>query len=241
VVTVRVDAVQTPITETGISQETPVDQRVGILGLTLLKGASDPSPLVVFQHTQPVDTPYNAGSSTVVGTAPASVLVAGTYTLARVPVDSVKFTVAGTYHFGVTPVVGDFTDVIALSSGVSLDGATRARGWWSASFAVGGTTEGQTSGMNADIAQPGTASRIGLDLSGPVAAYVFPVNLTIPAVIDSDLEVVFTVNTYEDFHWMDQDEPGYEPGVFDVSSASFEPVTQLGGNGFTVTLGPASG
>ncbi len=241
VVSVRVNAVQTPVGSGGASQETPVDQRVGILGLTLLKDASDTSPLVVFRHSQPVDTPYNAGSSTVVGSAPASSLLAGTYTVARVPVDYVKFTVAGAYNEGAASVMGEFTDVIALSSGVTLQGATRARGWWSASFSVGGMTEGQTTGTDADIAQPGATSGIGLDLSGTVAAYVFPVNLTIPTNIDSDIEVVFTVNTYEDFHWQAESEPGYQPSVFEVSPTGFEPVTQLGANSFTVSLGPASG
>jgi hypothetical protein len=239
VVYVRVESVQTPV-GSGSSQETPTDQRVGILGLTLLRSASDPSPLVVFKEAQPIDTPYNAGSSTLIGTARASSLVGGTYLLARVPVAYVKFTVAGTYHFGVTPVLGDFTDLIALTSGSTLDGATRDRGWWSSSFAVGGRTEGQVGGENAEIAQPGSGSRLGLDLSGPVAAYVFPVSLVIPEAIASDLEIVFTVNTYQDFHWQDQTEAGYEPGVFDVSQGGFEPVTQLGANSFTVTVGPAS-
>jgi hypothetical protein len=240
VVSVVVNAVQTPVGPAGSSQETPSDQRVGILGLTLLKGASDPSPLVVFDLTAPVDTPYGAGSSTVVGSTPASKLVPGTYSVARVPVAYVKFTVAGTYHFGVSPIVGDFTDIISLTAGTTLDGASRDRGWWSSSFAVAGTTEGQVSGEDAAIAQPGAASGIGLDLSGPVAAYVFPIDLTIPADIQSDMNVVFTVNTYQDFHWMDENQPGYEPGVFDVSPGSFEPVTQLGANSFAVSIEPAS-
>ena len=150
-----------------------------------------------------------------------------------------SFTVAGTYHLATTAIPGDFTDLIALTSGTTLDGGVRDRGWWSSSFAVGGVTEGQETGENAEIAQPGASSHIGLDLSGAVAAYVFPVSLTIPAAITADLEVVFTVNTYEDFHWQDESEPGYAPGVFDVSAGTFEPVTQLGGNSFTVTIGPA--
>src|SRR5208282_1370449 len=77
---VRVVANQTPVPDTdGSSRETPIDQRVGILGLELLRSESDPSPLVVFQSQSPVDTGYNAGDDTLVGTATASALTAGTY------------------------------------------------------------------------------------------------------------------------------------------------------------------
>jgi hypothetical protein len=240
---VRITAVGTAAGSggSGASQETPTDQRVGIYGLTLLKDASDPSPLVVINSTTPLDTPYNAGSSTLLGHAPASALPAGNYTLARVPVGYVSFTVAGTYHAsGATAYPGDITDVIALTTGVTLQGAVRDRGWWASSFAVSGNTVGATTGENADIAQPGSMSHIGLDLSGAVAAYLFPVNITIPPSITTDMEVVFTVNTYQDFHWMDESDPGYTAGVFDVSPGSFETVTQLGANSYTVSFGPVT-
>jgi hypothetical protein len=238
VVTIRIDAVQTP-EGSGASQETPIDQRVGVYGLTLLKTPTDTSPLVVVNHATPIDTPYNAGSSTVIGMVPASQLVPGTYTVARVPVGYVNFTVAGTAHADGTHVAGDFEDLIALTTGVSLNGATRARGWWATSFSVGGVTEAMTTGMDAEIAQPGAGSHLALDLSQPIAAYVFPIQITIPSSITADMEVVFTANTYEDFHWQDQTSPGYDSGVFDVSSTSFEPVTQLGANSCTVTFAPA--
>ncbi len=237
---VRLNAVQTPTgpVAPGAPQETPTDQRAGILGLTLLRDASDPSPLVVLDLPAAIDTLYNDGASTLIGAAPASAVTAGTYTLARVPVSYVNFTVAGVYHAGATPEAGDFTDLISLGTAVTLNGATRDRGWWASSFAVLGVTEGQTSGENAAIAQPASTSGMQLDLSGPVAAYVFPVNLVIPAAIPSDLEIIFTVNTFEDFHWTDQAAVGNTPGVFDVSSSGFEPVTQLGANSFTVTIVP---
>ena len=239
VVSVRIKAVQTPVTG-GPSQETPLDQRVGILGLTLLKGPNDPSPLAVLTRSSPIDVPYNAGCNTLLGSVPASTLAPGTYTLSRLVVSSVKFTVAGSYHLGAMSVPGEFTDVVALTAGTSLDGATRDRGWWSSSFAANGTTMGQTSGDHAVIARPGASSRIALDLHGPVAAYVSPVDITIPPSIARDMELLFTVDTYQDFHWQDETDSGYRTGVFDVSDSSFEPVTQLGANSFTVSFGPVS-
>ena len=231
--------VQTPV-GSGPSQETPTDQRVGILGLTLLRSANDPSPLTVLYEALPVETPYNAGSSTLLGSVPASKLAPGTYTVCRLPVSYVRFTVAGTYHAGAMSMPGEFTDVIALTAGASLERAARDRGWWSSSFSTGGTTVGQANGEHADIAQPGPRSNITLDLHEAVAAFVSPVNITIPKVITEDIELLFTVNAYQDFHWQDDTDSGYRTGVFDVSDRSFERVTQLGANSFTVSFGPVS-
>lgn len=237
---IRIASIQTPTGSSGPSQETPSDQRVGILGVELLKAVGDPSPLVVLANATPTDTPYNDGSSTLIGSVPSSALTPGTYNVVRVPVAYVNFTVAGTAHSAAGSVAGDFTDVIALTSGTTLMGSVRQRGWYSTSFAVGGSVLASAMGSDAEIAQPGPASGIGLDLSGPVAAYVFPLTLTIPSDIKEDMEIVFTANTYQDFHWTDQATAGYTAGVFDVSATSFEPVTQLGANSATVTIAPVT-
>jgi hypothetical protein len=234
---VRIAAVGTPVpSQDGTSRETPMDQRVGILGLELLRSQDDTSPLVVFQDTTPVDTGYNVGNNTLVGTADASSLTAGTYLFARVPVAYVQFSVAGTYHEGSLAIPGQFSDSISLSADTMLDGATRDQGWWTASFLVDGADEGTTSGEGAVIGQPSTSSGITLDMSQPIAAYVFPVRLVIDPEVGHDVTILFTANTYEDFHWQDESEPGYEPGVFDVSYGAFEPVTQLGANSITATI-----
>jgi hypothetical protein len=236
-VLVRIAADQTPVASgDGTSRETPLDQRVGILGLELLRSEGDTSPLVVFQNSVPVDTGYNAGDSTLVGTADAASLAAGTYLFARVPVAYVTFTVAGTYHEGSLPIPGQFSDSISLSANTTLDGAVRPQGWWSSSFLVDGADEGTSSGQGAVIGQPSTSSGITLDMSGPVASYVFPVHIVIDPTVGHDVTLLFTANTYEDFHWQDESESGYASGVFDVSYGAFEPVTQLGANSITVTL-----
>jgi|HubBroStandDraft_2_1064218.scaffolds.fasta_scaffold124577_2 hypothetical protein len=234
---VRIVADQTPVASTdGSSRETPLDQRVGILGLELLKSENDPSPMVVFQNQTPKDTGYNAGDDTVVGTATASTLMAGTYLFARVPVAYVKFTVAGTYHDGALALAGQFQDTISLSAETLLDGAQRNQGWWSDTFLVDGTPEGTATGEDSGFGQPGASSGIHLDMSSSTGAYVFPVNLVIDPSVGHDVTILFTLNTYEDFHWQDETEPGYAPGVFDVSYGVYEPVTQLGANSVTVTM-----
>jgi hypothetical protein len=79
-----------------------------------------------------------------------------------------------------------------------------------------------------------------LDLGGPVAAYVVPVSLTIPAHIDRDLQIVFTQNTYEDLRWQDEPGPGYAAGKLDVTAERQERVTEVGANSVTATIEPVS-
>jgi hypothetical protein len=237
---IRINAEQSPFGTPGPSQETPTDQRVGVLGVTLLKTASDPSPLVALDLTTPVEALYNAGSSTLLGSVAASDLVAGTYTVVRIPVAYVNFTVGGTAHYGAISLPGDLNDIICLTDGTTLDGAVRDRGWFSSTFTGAGHTYGPTLGEDSAIAQPGSQSHIGLDLSQTVAAYVFPLTLVIPATITHDMEIVFTANTYEDFHWQDQATAGFTAGVFDITATSYEPVTQLGANSATVTIMPVT-
>ena len=160
----------------------------------------------------------------------------GTYTFARVPVAYVKFTVAGTYHTSGVPVAGQFADTISLSAGTLLDGALRDQGWWTDTFLVGSTAEGTATGEGAAYGQPGSASGIHLDTTHATAAYVFPVSLVVDPQVGHDVTILFTLNTYEDFHWEDETQTGYKAGVFDVSYGAFEPVTQLGANSFSVTM-----
>jgi hypothetical protein len=236
-VDVRIVAVQTPVANTdGSSRETPLDQRMGILGLELLRSETDASPLVVFHSNDPVDTGYNDGDDTLVGTATAADLTSGTYLFARVPVAWVKFTVDGTYHTGAYAVPGQFADTISLSQETMLDGAQRDQGWFSDTFLVSGVAEGTTSGEGAAFGQPAVASGIHLDMSAPMGAYVFPVHVVIDPAVDHDVTLKFTLNTYEDFHWQDESTTGYATGVFDVSYGTWEPVTQLGANSVVVTL-----
>jgi len=234
---VHIVADQTPVPNTdGTSRETPIDQRMGILGLELLRSETDSSPMVVFQNQQPVDTGYNAGDDTLVGTADAASLMAGTYLFARVPVAYTKFKVAGTYHSTGYAVPGQFEDTVSLSEQTLLMGAQRDQGWWSSTFLVGGVAYGASSGEGSAFGQPGQGSGIHLDMNNPMGAYVLPVKLVIDPAVGHDVTIVFKLNTYEDLHWQDENQPGYTTGVFDVSYGVYEPVTQLGANSVTVTM-----
>jgi hypothetical protein len=229
---------QTPVAvDPNSSGETPTDQRIGFLGLRLLENAGDSSPLVVANLSAPVDVSYNDGDDTIVATVPAKNLRAGHFTVAQVPIAYVRFTVGGTFHSGAAALAGDFSDVIAMANSTMIDGASQNQGFWETAFSsTGGVTYGAQSGEHAVIAQPGATSGIALDTSSSPSQYVFTTSLDVDPNLDHDVRVVFHVNTYEDFRWQDQTATGYAPGVFDVSSAGFETVTQLGANSISTTL-----
>jgi hypothetical protein len=229
---------QTPVAvDPSTSGETPTDQRIGFLGLQLMQNTSDPNPLVVANLSAPVDVGYNDGDDTVIATVPAKTLRAGHFTVAQVPIAYVRFTVGGTFHTTELAVPGDFSDVIAMANGASIDGTSRDQGFWETAFSSsGGTTYGMQTGEHAVIAQPGASSGIALDNSNSPSKYVFSTDLDIDPNIDHDVRVVFHVNTYQDFRWQDSSAAGYANGVFDVSASGFETVTQLGANSISTTI-----
>lgn len=229
---------QTPVAVDGAtSGETPSDQRIGFSGLHLFKDASDTSPLVVADLPAPVDVGYNDGDDTVIATVSAKSLSAGHFTVARIPIAYVRFTVAGTFHTMTVAAPGNFSDVIAMANGTMIDGTTRDQGFWQTAFSSsGGTTYGMQSGEHAVVAQPGAASGITLDTSKSPSEYVFPTDLDVDPNLDHDVRVVFHVNTYQDFRWQDQNVAGYTSGTFDVSAAGFETVTQLGANSISTSV-----
>lgn len=229
---------QTPVAvDPSTSGQTPIDQRIGFLGLRLLQDASSEGPLDVADFSTPVDVGYNDGDETVIAKVPAKSLRAGHFTTAEVPIAYVRFTVAGTYHDGEIAAPGNFADVISMANDTSIDGTTHDQGYWKTTFSsTAGTTLGTMAGENAVVAQPAPASTIALDTSGSPAKYVFPTDLVIDPNLDHDEKIVFTVNTYQDFRWQDSASAGYAAGVFDVSSAGFETVTQLGANSIATSM-----
>lgn len=229
-------AVQTPVAVDGAtSGQTPIDQRIGFSGLQLKTATGD--MLTVAELPSTLDVGYNDGDETTIATVKASTLAAGHYTIAEVPIAYVKFTVAGTYHQGTMGLPGNFGDTISMADGALIDGAAHDKGYWASTFSTtAGVQLGATSGENALVAQPATASGITLDTTKSPSKYVFPVDLTVDPTIDHDVKVVFTVNTYQDFRWQDGATTGFTNGTFDVYASGFETVTQLGANSIATTL-----
>jgi hypothetical protein len=235
---VHVHATQTAVTfSDGFSGETPLDQHLGVRSLTLLRSPSDRAPVLVFDNgAAVVDAPANDGDDTVVGSAVAAALPAGAFTIAKVAVGYYDFKVAGTIHASGVATPGDYHDVEVLANGVTYGGQTFNEGYYSFTFEVGGTAYGTVTGT--DLVTPADLATDGLTLvaAGDAATYVFPVSVTLDPALAADVSVVMTVNTYENFRWQDESEPGYHTGVFDTTPTSYEPVESYGANSFAVTI-----
>jgi hypothetical protein len=231
-------ATQAPLTfADGYSGETPVDQRMGVRKLTLLRDANDPSPVVVFDNgANAVDAGLNDGNDTVCGTALASSLPAATFTVARVTVGYYKFTVAAVLHENGVSTPGDYTDLEVLTNGTKFGGQTYDQGYYSFTFSVGGTAYGTVTGTGLVTPVDDSTGGISLVTTGGEVDYVFGINLQTNPGLTSTAKIVMTVNTYQDFRWQDVSGPGYEPGVFDTTATECEPVMSFGANAFTVAV-----
>jgi hypothetical protein len=218
------------------SGQTPSDQRIGVRSLSLGSSGDDPSPWVVFDFgTNTVDAGLNDGDDTLVATVPASSVKAGSYTYARVGVAYVRYSVAATVHEAGLSVPGTFHNLEVLSDDTLISGQTYASGYYSFNFAVGSLTYGPVTGTSGPL--PASAGiGISLSIENGQASYGFPVTLDVPST-SANLAITMLANTNEDFRWMDEDEPGYAAGVFDVTPpSSFEPVEQFGANSLTLAI-----
>lgn len=232
-VILHVRATEAPFPQTdGFAAQTARNEKIGISGLTLLTSASDPSPLKVYEGAS-VEAGLNDKEDTVVARVSAKSLKAGTYTIARVPVSHVRYTVSGAYHAGGFTAPGDFIDVVVLTDGTMIDGHSHDQGWYSSSFATGGMTYGPATGMTPFPSVDGGGFK--LVTAGGRAYYEFAIS---PIIVDPgvtrDVNVIFEVNTNLDFHWQDVPNAGYATNVFDVEMASYEPVKKFGANSFRV-------
>jgi hypothetical protein len=235
---IHVRASQSPVTFTdGYAGETPIDQRMGVRKLTLLRNANDPNPLVVFDNgANAVEAGLNDGDDTVCGSAVAKTLPGDAFTIAHVTVGYYKFKVGATMHSNGTAVPGDYSDLEVLTDNTSVDGQTFNQGHYSYTFEVGGTSYGTLTGENLVTPVDNTGGGLSLVTMGKEVDYVFAVNLQPNPNITQKTKVVLNVNTYQNFRWQDQAMSGYTTGVFDTTPSTYEPVMSFGANSFSISV-----
>jgi hypothetical protein len=219
----------------GLSGQTPNDQKIGIRKLTMLTSATDPAPLVVFDHASAaVEAGLNDKDDTVVATVPAATLKSGNYTIARVTISHVRYRVAATMHAVGQSVSGNFSNMQVLSDGSVVDGKPWNKGHYSFTFEVGGSALATQAGENGPLPMNPSGGGITMDTSGTETAYVFPILLPVTPNVVGDVKLVFEINTNENFRWQDQATAGYQNAIFDVTPTSYEPVKNFGANSFHV-------
>ena len=222
----------------GLSGQTPIDQKIGIRKLTLFTSPSDPAPLVVFDHAAAaVEAGLNDRDDTVVATVPAATLKPGHYTLARVGISHVRFRVAALMHAAGQSTAGTFSNLQILADGSVVDGTPWKNGHYSYTFEVGGKPFGSQTGEDAYLPLIPSGGGITMETSAAETAYVFAINLPVTPDVAGDVKIVFEINTHENFRWQDEAMTGYQPGIFDTTPATYEPVKNFGANSFRVVAG----
>ena len=236
-VTIHLRGSSAPVThDDGLSGETPIAQKVTVRSLTLLRSADDPAPLHVFDlGASAIEAGLGDGQDTAIATVAMRGLAAGTFTIARVGVTFVRYSVAATMHSSGVAVPGQYDNLQVLSDGAVVDGQTHGKGWYRFAFAVGCVEYGALTGDGAPL-PPSSGGTFTLDTSQAQAAYVFPVNVAIDPAATSAVSLVFEVSTFEDFRWQDESQPGYASGVYDTTPTSYEPVKSFGANGFRLLV-----
>lgn len=232
----HVRATTAPFAHTdGFSGQTATATKQGIRALRLLRSATDPSPVVIFDHGKGfVEAGYDDGDDTLVGSASAASLPSGRFTVAQIVVTHSRFHVTTTMHAAGANVPGDFDCVQTLSDDTTLDGVTHPAGWYRYVFETGGTKYPQE-GSGAILPTSPENGGFTLKSSGGERWYELPIDLVIDPALAADRTIVIQVNMDHAFRWEDQDLPSYTKGVYDTTPSTYEPVRHFGANAFTVT------
>lgn len=218
----------------GTAGQTPITHSLLIQGLSFFTGASDTTETVLLEGLA-VDTRFDDNVDTTIGKAPLSKLPPGRYVRARVPVGYAKWSVTGRLHSGIGTADGRYDSLIAMADGISLEGSVRARGWTSVVFTTPGFAPTRTE-TTSPLPQPPSDSPFVLSTEGNVAFYEFPVDFTIEPGIDRDLKAILTMNTHEDFRWIDAPIVGNTAGVWDTTTSAYETIVGFGANSATLTI-----
>ncbi|MBX3185447.1 MAG: hypothetical protein KF819_00475 [Labilithrix sp.] len=221
--------------------QTPTRQIVAVRSLWLLRSADDPSPVRVADlGARAVETDLATGARKDIATVALSSVPAGTYTVAKVGAAYVRYSVSARLHANGFPTDGRYDNVQALSNGASIDGTTRAKGWYRFAFAVGPTELGAVEGDGAPLPALAQGGGMTLDASGPEAFYVFPANLVVDGSLQEDMRLTCEVNVHESFRWQDLTQAGYTAKVYDTTPTTFEPVMSFGASAFSLVLTPCN-
>ena len=220
----------------GLSGQTPLYHVSGVRKLQLFHDADDTDPFTVFDFgDDQVEISYGDGDDTVVVSVPASTLPHGNYSIARVVHTYVRYGVASTMHANGLDLPGAFDNLQVLSDGTTIDGTSHDHGYYEYVFTTNGM-DFPTSGTDAPVPEWPETGGIEARLEQGEWSYYFAVQLALTPDVPGDMDLVFDVNMFESFRWQDQDLPAYQPGVFDTTPTSFEPVMRFGANSFGLTL-----
>jgi hypothetical protein len=213
------------------SGQTPRDWVSGVRSLHLLRSMDDVEPFLVFSHGDGfVEASYDDGADTVVGSIARRDLPRETFRVARVVHTHTQFTVDARLHAPGATLPGTFDNLVVLSDRTTLDGTAQSRGHYRYVFRAGGVSF-PLEGEGLDLPDVSSGGFVVREEAGE-AAYYFPASLSVDPDGVEDVDFVFEVFVHEGFRWIDEDEPGYLAGAFDVTPSSYEPIVQMGASSF---------
>ncbi len=220
----------------GLAAQTPTVHRSGVRKLQLFLDEHDPDPITIFDFGQDyVEIDYDHGADTAVYVLPASVLPEGLYTVARVVHSHTRYQVASVLHVSGLHLLGEYDCLQVLSDDTLLDGTLRDHGYFEYVFSSG-SWQFPVTGDDAPVPAWSETGGFSAGFEGGEWAYTFAVNLPLTPHVPSDVAIVLEVNMHQSFRWQDQDEPGYQPEVFDTHPFGMEPVMRFGANAYWIYL-----
>lgn len=234
VIRIRVKGDTTPRSfSDGFAGQTPKTYVMGLARYELMTSATDPAPVVAFDHGHnPVDV--DLLGQTLAGTARIADIPAGSYTHGRVLLTHSRFTIAATVHAGV-PVPGTITTVVALSD-TTINGAPWKQNQASFTFKAGTLEQTVPASLPA---LPSTGGGTVVQQGGKTwLVFPFPKPITISSATARDHDATIIYKVFESFRWQDETAAGYQTDVFDVDALkqTVEPVKNYGATGYAIEL-----
>ncbi len=217
-----------------LSGQTPRDYKMGLARFELMRSATDPSPLTVFDHK---DKPVMVDmlKKTLVGQAELAKLTPGSYTHGRVLLTWCQFTVSATVHAAGLAVPGDIVVKAALSD-TTHQGKAWKQGQATFTFKAG-TLQQTAPGLLPPL--PSTAGGAVVQQGGKTyMVFTYPAPIVIAPSAGKSYSGTMVYKVFESFRWQDEAKPNYKAKVFDVDGLglAFEPVKGFGATGYGVEL-----
>lgn len=216
----------------GLAGQTPATYIVGVRSFQLLRSLDDSSPVTVFDHGDDFVEANLIDNDTVVGSIAVADLPADHFTYGRTVYTHVTYEIDATLHNVGLTFPGTYNNTVVLSDRTTLDGQEHNRGWYSFLFRTGGS-EFPLMGDGYYVADElGPLFTVRIE-HGETAVY-FTYDITTDPSRPTDIHIVSTFNMHEAMRWTDLNTYGYTAGVYDVTLAGGEPISQFGPNSWNV-------
>lgn len=213
----------------GLSGQTPQNYLMYFSSVELLRSFDDATPLVLADHGDG-SMEVDMLSKTRVVHVPSDSLPLGVYTHGRARLAAVSFDIDATVHHQEMILPGQ-VEVFGVLSDTIVDGVQRSKGEASYTF-MGYTVQGTLPPL------PSTAIGALIEEDGSTyLVFAFSQPVFISSVMEQDMTVTIVFEVHESFRWQDQDLPGFQPQVFDVTtSMESEPVVCFGATGYRIEM-----